>query len=371
MVSYSQFVAKVSITQIYGYKAKVRISCLFKGTTNWTRLTVHGINHPAFRGITGVMKAKSEAIIFANMKSHSGNWQLIDISGGLAGVWAIPDVTKALDLNNDSCPQPRATINIDINGTMAPVTDTVENTVFGTTDTKEPLQQCARAPSDSTKNICNSISYTWHASVWDTHMTKTHCDAVLISDLWVLTSARCVQHYAEKAHSLTVSLGVNAVSAATKSARANRVVLHPKWQTLSEHGEYDMALVKFNKPRQKDPEAFHVKPVCLADVHHTLSSKYKSRYFCCASVTNTSKGTVRVLYLKPPSDRKTNMDSKVLGDVYPIDQLRTIWASPVCEDKDGTLRVFQILSGTTDFKQRPVLTDISGQVYNWITSVVS
>ena len=276
-------------------------------------------------------------------------------------MWAVPNVTKALKLSADSCPKPGTTSSND--EIMA--TRIADTFLMGTGSTEmstpQPsLQQCARAPNDSTKDMCNRILYAWHAFVWDSHVTKTQCDAVVISDLWVLTSARCVQRYTHRAHSLVVSLGVDAASTATKSARATRVVLHPKWQTPSEeHGEYDMALVKFNKPPQRETESYSVRPVCLADVDDTPSYKYKSKqYFCCASATNVPKETVKTIYLKPPSNGKTSLDSDVVGDVYPMDQSRTVWAAPVCEAEDGTLRVFQVLSGTIDFRQKPVSTDV-------------
>ena len=87
LISDAQFIAKVNIirTNQTTYKAKVRIDCLFKGTTRWTHLKVYGINHPVIRApLTGRVYAGSEAIIFANTSRNPRKWQLI--YGGLTGV---------------------------------------------------------------------------------------------------------------------------------------------------------------------------------------------------------------------------------------------------------------------------------------------
>ena len=304
-------------------------------------------------------------------------------------MWAERNITKALGLPVESCqkPQIRSSVGKAIlertTGTSPEATATT-SMVTGITRMITPrqsstssAQQCARAQNGGTRDPCGEVP--WHAFLWDSHVSKTQCDAVVISDSWVLTSARCVQHYTHRPHSLALSLGVSAARSMTKSTRANAVVLHPKWQTPSEkHGEYDMALVKFNKPARNRTGPCHVKPVCLADDDQTPVSRH-GLYLCYGSATDVSRNRVKKLHLMPPYHRETMLShtpvsGKSLGShgyVGTIDQLRTVWAASVCHAEDGSLRVFQVLSGTTDINQTPALTDVRGQVNNWIRNTVS
>ena len=75
------------------------------------------------------------------------------------------------------------------------------------------------------------------------------CDAVVIDDSWLLTSARCVSQYTRTPRRLVISLGVSNARHMKKFSRAKSVVLHPQWQAMSNRQgvAYDMALVKMKK----------------------------------------------------------------------------------------------------------------------------
>jgi hypothetical protein len=386
LISEAQLIVRVNFVKISNkkpnYRARVNVSCAFKGTLKKQSLNIYGINSPMIARITGRVEIGDEAIIFATKTQHSRKWQLI--YDGLIGAWAERNITTALGFPTEHChitssvgeTSPARTLD-----TSPEAPDSTNEVNFNarliTPSYRKSLgnsyPQCLHTQNGNRGDLCSEIP--WHAFIWDRRVSKIQCDAVIISDSWVLTSARCVQRYTHRPHRLVLSLGVNAARSMTKSTRANAVVLHPKWQTLSEkHGEYDMALVQFNRSTRNEKGLCGIKPICLADDDH-IPVFNNGVGVCFGSITDARMNRVKKLQLTPPyqmlySTWASGKNLKFL-DTAIRDQLRTMWVASVCHAEDGSLRVFQVLSGTPDIKEMPVLTDIRGQVNNWIRNTVS
>lgn len=159
----------------------------------------------------------------------------------------------------------------------------------------DSLQQCARNPSIDISSRSTTCSETpWHALLWNPHVHRTECDAVVISNSWVLTSARCVHYYAHRPRDLVISLGVNAASNKTKSTRAKSVVLYPRWQSKSRDiRSHDIALVEMKRQLKYGRESCPVKPICLPSPGEAPAPKH---LFCFGTETNTAKKTVKTIF---------------------------------------------------------------------------
>ena len=179
------------------------------------------------------------------------------------------------------------------------------------------------------------------------------CDAVVIHDSWLLTSARCVSQYTRTPRRLVISLGVSNARQMKKSSRAKSVVLHPQWQPLSNRQgvAYDMALVKMTKSNNSNRKCL-TEPILLASPSDTITD-----HRCLGFKTDVRNGYVRKLMLNAPNVK-----------VADTDHTEANWAATACRVQNGQWRLFQVLSGGfTD----PTNIYNNKNVTDWITNNIN
>ncbi|XP_062498917.1 uncharacterized protein LOC134176254 [Corticium candelabrum] len=193
----------------------------------------------------------------------------------------------------------------------------------------------------------------WYAFIWDRQVCQTMCDAVVIHDSWLLTSARCVSQYTRTPRRLVISLGVSNARQMKKSSRAKSVVLHPQWQPMS-NGQgvaYDMALVKMKKSNHNNKKCL-TEPIQLASSSDTVTDHH-----CLGFTTDVHTEYVKKLMLNAPNAK-----------VVDTDHTEANWAATACRVQNGQWRLFQVLSGEfTD----PTNIYNNKNVTDWITNNIN
>ena len=233
---------------------------------------------------------------------------------------------------------------------------TTNPTIIKTT-TKPILCRSVASAQNKTHDSLNCKDMPWHAFIWDRQVCKTQCDAVVIHDSWLLTSARCVSHYTLTPRRLVISLGVSNARQMKKSFRAKSVVLHPQWQSRSdEQGvAYDMALVQM-KTSKHNTGLCRTEPISLPSPGDTVTDLH-----CLGAKTDVYNGYVKKLILNAPNPK-----------VGTTDHTEAKWAATACRVQNGQWRLFQVLSGNPGRFTDPILTNVynNKNVTDWIARVI-
>lgn len=90
------------------------------------------------------------------------------------------------------------------------------------------------------------------------------CGGAILSDIWIITAAHCVQHFLPK--SIKVFAGSNIRWSSSQIRHVKKVFVHPKY--VSGTHKNDIALLHLNEPF--DMLGMGLVPICLIFVHESI-----------------------------------------------------------------------------------------------------